>query len=160
MICSFMKSHENLSNSTCNWLESIPKEDKVKYQKSDPDIGKIYQWKIGNVSRPKWEVKSNMNSKIKTYWSQWDRIVIENDILYRKWFHIKTSDVSLQLVLPDKHVTQVLTMLHSDPTSGHLGVNRTMAKVRQRFYWVGIKQEKNAYIVNPASLLIVLLKPL
>lgn len=49
MICSFMKSHENLSNSTCNWLESIPKEDKVKYQKSDPDIGKIYQWKIGNL---------------------------------------------------------------------------------------------------------------
>lgn len=90
-----MKSHENLSDSTCNWLESIPKEDKVKYQKSDPDIGKIYQWKIGNVSRPKWVVKSNMNSKIKTYWSQWDRIVIENDILYRKWFHIKTSDVSL-----------------------------------------------------------------
>lgn len=82
-----------------------------------------------------------MNSKIKSYWSQWDRIVIENDILYRNWFHLKTSDISLQLVLLENHICQVLTMLYNDPISGHPGVNRTIAKVRQRFHWVEIKHD-------------------
>lgn len=71
--------------------------------------------------------------------------VIENDILYQKWFHLKTSDISLHLVLPENNICQVLTMLHSDLISGHLGVNRKIAKVRQRFYLVGIKQDVSKF---------------
>lgn len=36
-------------------------------------------------------------------------------------------------------------MLHSDLISGHLGVNRKIAKVRQRFYLVGIKQDVSKF---------------
>lgn len=143
---SLKTSQENFKNeNTCSWFASIPRVDITESQKADPNIGIIYKWKKDNIPRPKWEDISHMNSKIKSYWSQWDRIVIENDILYRKWFHIKTSDVFLQLVLPENHICQVLTMLHSDPISGHLGVNRTIAKVRQRFYWVGIKQDVSKF---------------
>ena len=43
----------------------------------------------------------------------------------------------LQLVLPSQLVPVVLEGLHSSLVGGHMGVKKTLDKVRCRFYWVG-----------------------
>ena len=40
-----------------------------------------------------------------------------------------------QLVLPRKMRKEVFTQLHSTPTAGHIGVNKTSDWIRERFYW-------------------------
>ena len=40
-----------------------------------------------------------------------------------------------QLVVPKGHVKIILEKLHNE--SGHLGVQRTTEKVKERFYWPG-----------------------
>ena len=35
----------------------------------------------------------------------------------------------------------VLEQLHTQPSSGHLSIRRTLARVHSRFYWVGCKGE-------------------
>jgi hypothetical protein len=66
-----------------------------------------------------------------------NRLTNVNGILYRKWLDTTTDEVTLQYVLPDKYKTSVLQLLHDDKLAGHLGIKRTIARVRHRFYWVG-----------------------
>ena len=40
-----------------------------------------------------------------------------------------------QLILPKELREEVVKDLHCSPTSGHFGVNKTLARVKQRFYW-------------------------
>jgi hypothetical protein len=39
-------------------------------------------------------------------------------------------------VIPRSRVKDVLTELHGGSSGGHLCVNKTLSKVRQRFYWL------------------------
>jgi hypothetical protein len=41
-----------------------------------------------------------------------------------------------QIVVPRSRVKDVLTELHDGPSGGNLDVNKTLNKVRQRFYWL------------------------
>lgn len=43
--------------------------------------------------------------------------------------------------------TRILQALHASPIGGHAGLNVTYNKVRQLFYWVGMKKEVAAYVL-------------
>jgi hypothetical protein len=44
--------------------------------------------------------------------------------------------MTAQVVIPRSKVKNVLTEMHGGPSGGHLGVNKTLDKVRQRYYWL------------------------
>ena len=44
-------------------------------------------------------------------------------------------------MLPSKLADDVLTGLHSSPAGGHMGLRKTLEKVRSRFYWVGQRRD-------------------
>ena len=46
-----------------------------------------------------------------------------------------------QYILPQKRVSIVLKQLHDASTAGHLGVQKTLGKLQQRFYWVGQRKD-------------------
>ena len=50
-------------------------------------------------------------------------------------------DKKLQMLLPQKLIPDVLKSLHDHPTSAHLGVTKTLLKVRDRFYWPGQRRD-------------------
>ena len=45
------------------------------------------------------------------------------------------SSVKMQLVIPTSMVKMILEMMHDSVTAGHMGIRRTLACVRLRFYW-------------------------
>jgi len=47
----------------------------------------------------------------------------------------------MQLVVPQKCVKQVLEEAHDTPSGGHFGINRTLEKIRRRFYWATCKKD-------------------
>ena len=49
-------------------------------------------------------------------------------------------------MLPKSERRKALLDLHSAPTAGHLGINKTLDRVRQRFYWVGMKADVRSFI--------------
>ncbi|KAL5484318.1 hypothetical protein EMCRGX_G020792 [Ephydatia muelleri] len=51
----------------------------------------------------------------------------------------------LQLVLPPTLVPVLLEALHSSIRGGHFGTSKTLAKVRERFYWVGQRKDVAAW---------------
>jgi len=109
-------------------------------QLSDENIGPIMTAKETDNVRPVWERISSKGAPLKTLWSQWDRLELRDGILYRKWESDVNRDSKLQLILPRDKRKEVLRYCHDIPTAGHLGVEKTVAKVKENFYWPCMKE--------------------
>uniref|UniRef100_H3AP44 Gypsy retrotransposon integrase-like protein 1 n=1 Tax=Latimeria chalumnae TaxID=7897 RepID=H3AP44_LATCH len=65
---------------------------------------------------------------------QWDKLIMEDGILYRK-IRNSEGEVVKQMVLPDCLQKEAFLMLHTD--MGH-GVDRTVEFIQARFYWANM----------------------
>ena len=54
----------------------------------------------------------------------------------RVWESQNGKEKNYLTVLPRKRVPEVLEAVHNGVGGGHLGVNKTLEKVRERFYWL------------------------
>ena len=82
-----------------------------------------------------------------SYWAQFDRLFFKNGLIWRRWEEKGTdNELYQQLCIPKKMVPQILQELHNNPSSGHLGVNRTVKRVRERFYWLGLHDDVGNYV--------------
>ena len=124
-----------------NWLEAKSPEALRVGQMNDPEIKLVIQWLESSQTRPAWDDISHLGLISKHYWSQWERLKLISGVLYREWFETKGDSKTLQLVLPQEWREEVLNMLHDNICTGHMGITRTIARVRSRFYWVGFKQD-------------------
>lgn len=74
---------------------------------------------------------------------------LDEGLLMRRW----TSEVSedadwsavYQVVVPTAYRTQVLSLAHDHPWSGHLGVNKTYSRILKHFFWPGLKSDVVQY---------------
>lgn len=109
-------------------------------QVEDPNIGPILAWKQAD-SRPPWAELSSESEQIKGYWALWGSLELHEGLLYRIWESADGRTTQRQLILPTVCRDDALRMLHSSPAGGHYGVNKTLAKVRERYYWLEYKRD-------------------
>ncbi|KAJ8962742.1 hypothetical protein NQ318_001140, partial [Aromia moschata] len=121
-------------------LRKIPAMNLMKSQKKDNDLRLIRNW-VKNGVRPTWQEVSRYGMTIKGYWAQWSSLCLRDGLLHRKWESPDGVSAVYQLVLPKARIHQVLEELHSSPSGGHFGVTRTLARVRDRFYWVNCRRD-------------------
>ena len=110
--------------------------DWKKAQSMDPDIHKLIEY-IGRNKKPsRKEIGPNPLLR------QFNYLKLIDGVLHR----VTTVDeeVKQQLVLPMAHVTTILEALHDD--MGHPGKDRTLALVKERFYWPGMHGDIETWI--------------
>ena len=119
--------------------------DARKWQREDLDIGKILQWMESSEERPSRRTVATHSRGVKALWNQWDQLTLRNGLLYRVWYpphrNFNGAIPFHQLVAPKQIRQLILDELHNGVGGGHLGVEKTMGKLRQRFYWVGYKDD-------------------
>ena len=130
-----------ISSSNDNiWSPHWSKEELQTAQQEDPDLKIVAQWL-------KTKMPSNFphhaSRNVQTLWTQRQQLVLRDGVLYREWLDIPGNrcDKKLQMLLPQKLIPDVLKSLHDHPTSAHLGVTKTLLKVRDRFYWPGQRRD-------------------
>ncbi|KAJ8946046.1 hypothetical protein NQ318_005524 [Aromia moschata] len=123
-----------------NQAQLNPAKELKKSQKKDSDLKLIRNW-LKNGVRPTWQEVSRYGTTIKGYWAQWSSLCLRDGLLHRKWESPDGVSAVYQLVLPKARIHQVLEELHSSPSGGHFGVTRTLARVRDRFYWVNCRRD-------------------
>jgi hypothetical protein len=64
--------------------------------------------------------------------------VIKNNVLYREWVSISSPTNALLLVTPAPMRKGIMYQLHNLHTAGHLGCDKTLNSIRQRFYRPGM----------------------
>ena len=78
---------------------------------------------------------SYLDADHKTYWSQWNRLVIKDGILYRRWVIEVTGQDRFELVMPETWRDEIIKMLHTSPGAEHFGIKRTTERLQSQAYW-------------------------
>ena len=130
---------------SAQWGELWTKEEMVQAQQLDPDITPILSCKVDGDVRPKWEAISGESPATRSYWAEWNRLYLREDLLYRKWESDDGRFYRYQLLLSQKYHEVVLTNLHDVRTSAHLGQKRTNQAVAARFFCYKMRDSINRW---------------
>jgi hypothetical protein len=80
-------------------------------------------------------------SHIQNYWTQWKSFAVRNGLLERNWVSANGRSKLAQIVVPRSKVENVLTEMHDGPSGRDLGVNETLNKILQQFYWLQTRND-------------------
>ncbi|CAC5382458.1 unnamed protein product [Mytilus coruscus] len=139
-VCTRSKDYGCSQNEKDNPVKEINFENVSESQLSDDVISIIIQWKIDEV-KPTWAYVSHMSPEVKFYWSRLNSLILVNGILYRKWESYNGKHYDLHIVLPANFKRFVLNQVHNTVTGGHLGVRKTLSKIKQRYFWYKMRQD-------------------
>lgn len=84
--------------------------------------------------------------KQKNYWLNNSMFQLVDGVLFRR--KPNKDDRDLLLVIPGSLKKMVLSMHHDIPTSGHQGVARTKAKLKEKFYWFRLSRDTESYVLT------------
>jgi hypothetical protein len=75
-----------------------------------------------------------LSTIVKTLWNQYARLKVINGVLYRQWIDENGINNKMQMLVPESLKEEILKFYHDVPTAGHLGIDRTLEKIKQHFY--------------------------
>ena len=108
-----------------------PSKFLVDRQNEDANIGPLIQ----KMVHP--EDKVEFTEKGERLWRIRKNLELKEGLLIRK-HKLSAGRLPIeQIVLPDSMKEMVLESLHDDILSGHLGVKKTLARIKLRYYWPG-----------------------
>ena len=126
--------------------ESVKAEDEelslVDLQSKDKEISAVKQWLLDN--KPSQTDLSYGGVMSKSLWSQRNMLEKKDELIYKKWTDDKGT--TLQAAIPPQDRRKVLAYCHNHKTAGHLGVRKTLSKIRQTFYWPGMQRDVRHYV--------------
>ncbi|KMQ85118.1 integrase core domain protein [Lasius niger] len=115
-------------------------QDWRKEQIEDPSISFIYRGKETGIRPSRLEIPTR-DVAARIYWSYWNALSLKDGVLYRKWKAPSLKSSIFQLIVPRNRINQILEETHDSSSGGHFGVNKTLEKIRKRFYWATCKQD-------------------
>ena len=115
-------------------------------QANDPSMSWILDKKKKGIGRLDWSAMSSKSSVEKSYWRMWNQLELRHDVLCRRWESDQGDEIEWHTLLPESLRKEVIEELHGGKSSGHLGMKKTRAKVRMRFYWVGMDADIRAVV--------------
>ena len=69
--------------------------------------------------------------------------VLRQGVLYKENFG--GNNTPWLLVIPTDLREEIFQACHDDPTSGHLGYSRTLARIREKYYWPKLPKDVHLY---------------
>ena len=144
VISCFMKTKQ-LVKATFARVEEESEIPSLKdAQLADKEIKLVRSW-VEKEERPRWTAVSGMSTRVKSYWSQFQRLCIHDDLLCRIWYEGKKPE-KYQIIVPRDLRITVLQHCHDSIVGGHYGMRKTLGKVRQKYYWAGLYTYVEQYV--------------
>lgn len=126
-------------------VAEISNENIKKAQEDDPVLGKVREYVITG-RWPKLRGREDRRDDITILARERNKLYVNDDgVLYRK------SVARAQLVLPAAFHQLIYKELHEE--MGHLGVERTLSLIRDRFYWPHMQRDVDHYVTKVCSCL-------
>ncbi|CAG2201552.1 unnamed protein product [Mytilus edulis] len=116
-------------------------------QSNDSDLKRVKRW-LTEGQRPHYNEVSNKGYSLRSLWSQFDCLELQGGIVVRRHDDRERNIVKLQAVIPMSERKQVLEYCHETECAGHLGIHKTIEKIRQSFYWPGLQSDVRTYVAG------------
>ena len=125
-------------------LSKVSPEMMRQAQEEDLEISKVRCY-VMLARKPSLAQIRKLKSKIvHRYLRQFDQLVFIKGVLHR--IYEENGSRYHQLILPIEYRAQAMAMLHDE--NGHQGVERTVALVRERFYWGTMLHDVHSLVKN------------
>ncbi|XP_025270795.1 uncharacterized protein LOC112639849 [Camponotus floridanus] len=158
--CSYYRKFvKDLEDQLARWLERLQQfEFEIIHRK-----GRLYQNADGLSRRScaekdcaycaKVEFKENSVARIvleEENLEDWRRKQLEDPVislflrakeLGRRPLHEEVSLQDVSIIVPRRCINRILELAHDSASDGHFGVNKTLEKIRKRFYWATCKHD-------------------
>lgn len=133
-VCRRLTVPANATEENDRWCEA---------QRVDHDLAPIVRWLRASRERPRWEEVSAESPATKCLVDQWEALRLDEcGVLVKRWEVLGgVGRDAWVVVVPRAKRAEVLRELHAGVTSGHLGEKKTLKRLRQRFYWVGMRND-------------------
>ena len=119
-------------------VENEPTSKFAQAQETDESLKHVRRW----VRQKIIPTQNDLQGLPRLGWQMYKQLgslYLQDGILCRKFEPTHGRSVYLQQIVPPSLVTEVITSLHNSVTAGHLDAYKTLEKIRQRFYWSGLK---------------------
>ena len=133
--------------STRLWALPYSADELRKKQLDDPDIGPVLHW-VEAGERPTSEEVQATSAATRHYWLHWNSLQIKNRQLYRVITTKDGTDTQSQFILPRSLRDEILKQGHQALLGGHLGQKKTRGKIKRSFYWFGIREDVNSWVLK------------
>ncbi|VDI10935.1 Hypothetical predicted protein, partial [Mytilus galloprovincialis] len=112
-------------------------------QETDKDLQTVIGW-LTTGSKPSYSQTGKHSYVVKSLWTQWNVMKVQNGILFRE-----DPETNLkQVVIPMKERRKILEFAHDNKTAAHLGIKKTLVRIKEKFYWPGVRGDTWSYIAG------------
>ena len=132
--------HEPLQEDAPDpWLDGWAVEDISKAQKADPEIARYLELVTYNKPKPE---RSSVTGSGPMGWKlfqHFENLAVQKGLLYIVQPHKRSpSLISPRLVTPRPIRQEIFNSLHGTRLGGHLGINRSVERIQNNFFWPGL----------------------
>ena len=110
-------------------------------QRADADLAPLIRCMTESTVRPAWQQVSSGSPVTKCLWRDWAMLRLDDGVLQRRWVSTRGQPDCWVMLVPRALRRDLLEEVHGGVTSGHLGEKKTLSRLRQRFYWIGMRQD-------------------
>jgi len=115
-------------------------ENLATAQLADEDIGPIVTLRLERDDKPAVE---ELQTKI--YWSQWDRLLVRQGVVYHLFAGKDGRQDALHLLVLQSLREEAIRYSHTGMAGGHLGTKKTIDQVQPRFCWTSWRGDTARY---------------
>jgi hypothetical protein len=137
---SLAETNNNLQQTTESniaEMQLLEGESLANAQQQDGEIGCIVRWRLKQEAPPSVDVLLAESEETKILWSQWFRLVVKDNVVYRMMDFKNSSSPVLQLLVPQCMRKSLILHCHTGMCGGHLGFKKTVEQIRRRAFWLG-----------------------
>ena len=136
---ALVMSHKAIQDIEGLYIGKHTSRDWARIHHRDPTISQVVQHlrgaKVQNFQH---------NEAFQSFLREKDKLVIVKGVLYRK--RLCDNIIKFQLVLPEEYRKAALQGCHDQV--GHLGRDRTLELLRDRYFWPGMTKEASDYVAH------------
>ena len=127
------------------WVPNWTIKELVEMQEKDPDIHQVRVWLETN-NKPNRAQVLQYSTQVHILVSRWSDLVFREGALYLLTPDPELGSSCWRLVAPSPLRRQIFHQMHHVPMGGHLGRNRTLDAITQRFYWPNCRTDVETWL--------------
>ena len=120
----------------------IDKEEIVREQRKDNIFKFLFNFILNKVEPDEQELKLSSEGEI-FYFMNRSLFSLKNQVLYQT-----VGVANHLLVVPEGLKNEVLRICHDIPSSGHMGIDRTKALIKERYIWFRMSKDIRNYVIS------------
>ena len=140
-----ISNQDNLVETKSEEHTALLTKSIAELQSEDPVISTVVSW-IRENKRPD-KIQNFTDMDLKTYYEKFNLLTLEpDDTLKFEFFNSKTQKKLYLVCVPKVMRTKIIQLNHDNPTGGHLGHQKCLYKIRNRYYWPAMSKEIENYV--------------